>query len=66
VFGSLDAEDRDRKLLWKPASPFVHAWIKIDGEEIPLEALRKEGESAIVPAGKRVQVLRMEVKLEEL
>jgi hypothetical protein len=66
VFGSLQAEDRAWKLLRKPAFPFVHAWIKIDGEEIPLETLGKEGESVIVTAGKRVQVVRMEVKVEEL
>ncbi|GAB1311662.1 hypothetical protein MFIFM68171_01872 [Madurella fahalii] len=63
-FWTLPAEDRERKITWKSASPFIDAGITIGGERLPHEELRKEGGSAIVPAGKEVFVLQMEVKFE--
>ena len=66
VLGTINAADRDRRITWKAKSPFVPACIRIDGVDVPGEELRKEGGSAVIPAGKSVLVIRMEARVEEL
>jgi hypothetical protein len=65
-FKRIEAVNRDRVIMWKPPSPFVHGSIEIDGVDVPCQELSKKGGSAIVPSGKSVLVVRMEVRIEDL
>lgn len=63
---TIDAADRDRRITWKAKSPFFHACIRIEGVDVSVEELKREGASAIIPAGKSVLVICMEARVEEL
>jgi hypothetical protein len=64
-FNSIEAVGRDKRITWKARPHFVEGFIRIEGLDIPLEEIKRDG-SVIIPSGKSAVVLRMEVKVEEL